>query len=240
LHRLGTCRAPEPKTRAQGCRRPRPVADVARQGMESTGPLLRCPLVREHNRPLASLSASRPEASAGRPVPRRRANKDGIDALLVAAGVTENGADPSESLRDRAAAVEADVFRFLPRQSHQASPRCRIASPPKLPQRRVPSSQSRQGNEAVKSWPRSRTGIGEVEPAAGGSGGRRRAEFLPALRARKRGTPRLYQWGPEGLAGPRGCLDGAFTPGQGYFRPPSIVPLQDGRHQAPRSPVRNG
>jgi hypothetical protein len=91
---------------------------VARQGIESTGPLLRCPLVREHNRPLASLSASRPEASAGRPVPRRRANKDGIDTLLVAAVVTENGADPSESLRDRAAAVEADVFRFLPRQSH--------------------------------------------------------------------------------------------------------------------------
>jgi len=96
--------------------------------MESTGPLLRCSLVREHNRPLASLSASRPEPSAGRPVPRRRANKDGIDALLVAAGVTENGADPSESLRDRAAAVEADVFRFLPRQSHRPLPDAALRS----------------------------------------------------------------------------------------------------------------
>jgi hypothetical protein len=169
--------------------------------MESTGPLLRCPLVREHNRPLASLSASRPEASAGRPVPRRRANKDGIDALLVAAGVTENGADPSESLRDRAAALEADVFRFLPRQSHQASPRCRIASPPKLPQRRVPSSQSRQDNEAVKSWPRSRTGIGEVEPAAGGSGGRRRRGFCPRSEQENEGRRVSISSGRKGSPG---------------------------------------
>jgi hypothetical protein len=49
---------------------------------------------------------------------RRCANEDGVDALLVAAVVTKNRPEASEPLRDRAAALEADVFRFLPRDAH--------------------------------------------------------------------------------------------------------------------------
>jgi hypothetical protein len=56
-------------------------------------------------------SASRPEPSGGRRVLWCRANNDGIDVMLVAAVVTEKGADPGEHFRDRAAALGAGVFR---------------------------------------------------------------------------------------------------------------------------------
>ena len=71
---------------------------------------------------LACPSSSWPEASAGRRVLRRRANNDGVHALLVAAVVTKNRPEASEHLRDRTAALEADVFRFLPRDAHRAAP----------------------------------------------------------------------------------------------------------------------
>src|SRR6266508_2224097 len=88
---------------------------------------------------LACPSSSWPEASAGRRVLRRRANNDGVHALLVAAVVTKNRPQASEHLgsvlchdcRDeqgvdaivvRTAALEADVFRFLPRDAHRAAP----------------------------------------------------------------------------------------------------------------------
>ena len=70
---------------------------------------------------LACPSSSWPEASAGRRV-LRRANNDGVHALLVAAVVTKNRPEASEHLRDRTAALEADVFRFLPRDAHGAAP----------------------------------------------------------------------------------------------------------------------
>src|SRR6266508_3663157 len=48
--------------------------------------------------------------------------------------------------------------------------------------------------------------------------------------ARKRGRPRLYQWGAgRARRATRGVTGEAFTPGQGYFRPLSI--LEVGRHQ---------
>jgi hypothetical protein len=71
---------------------------------------------------LACPSSSGPEASAGRRLLRRRANNDGVHALLVAAVVTKNRPEASKHLRDRTAALEADVFRFLPRDAHRAAP----------------------------------------------------------------------------------------------------------------------
>jgi hypothetical protein len=69
------------------------------------------------------------------------ASKDGVDTLVVPAVVTEDGAEPSELVSDRAAALEADVFRFLPRDAHRAAPLPFIAAgaPPELPQAGPPS-----------------------------------------------------------------------------------------------------
>jgi hypothetical protein len=65
---------------------------------------------------LVAPSAFWPETSAGPPVLRPRANRGGVDALFVPsipvpAVVTKKGAQPSEPVRDRAAALEADEFR---------------------------------------------------------------------------------------------------------------------------------
>lgn len=46
------------------------------------------------------------------------ASEDDLDALLITAIVTEGGAESSEPIRDRAAALDADVFRVLPRNAH--------------------------------------------------------------------------------------------------------------------------
>jgi hypothetical protein len=60
------------------------------------------------------------------------ASDDDIDALLVAAIVTQSGAESSESVRDRAPALDAHIFRILPRDAHndRSPPVC---SPPSRP-----------------------------------------------------------------------------------------------------------
>jgi hypothetical protein len=74
--------------------------------------------------------------------------------MLVAAIVTQSGAESSESVRDRAAALDAHIFRVLPRDAHKdplLSPfvhRSRV--PPELPQQRDGTSQSRLIDQAVK------------------------------------------------------------------------------------------
>lgn len=119
-------------------------------------PLLRRPLSSEPDQ-LAPLSASPPEPSSGRRVLRRCANKDGVYALVTAV-VTAKRADPGKHFRDRAAALEAEEVRSLPRRRsrHRRSPliaavasrrSCRSGGSVRL-------SLVRRG-EDVKGWPRS-------------------------------------------------------------------------------------
>jgi hypothetical protein len=53
------------------------------------------------------------------------ATDDDIDAVLVATIVTQSGAESSESVRDRTTALDAHIFRVLPRDAHKdrSSPR---------------------------------------------------------------------------------------------------------------------
>jgi hypothetical protein len=68
-------------------------------------------------------SASRPEALAARGAPSQRLERD-VDALFVAAVLTENGAVTSEALSNPAAAEDANVIPFVPRQRRDCpSPR---------------------------------------------------------------------------------------------------------------------
>jgi hypothetical protein len=67
--------------------------------------------------------ASRPEPSAARGDAGSHRLERGLDALLVAAVVTENGAVTSEALGNPPAAEDADVIPFVPRQRrHCPSP----------------------------------------------------------------------------------------------------------------------
>jgi hypothetical protein len=74
-----------------------------------------------------STPESQNEVSHARCAPAYRAAlaSDNIDAGLVAAIVTQRGAESSEPVRDRAAALDAHVFRVLPRDAHKdrSSPR---------------------------------------------------------------------------------------------------------------------
>jgi hypothetical protein len=57
--------------------------------------------------------------SAHRSALPQRASDDDVDALLVAAVVTVNGAASSEPIRDSAAALDASVWRALPGYAHR-------------------------------------------------------------------------------------------------------------------------
>jgi hypothetical protein len=68
-------------------------------------------------------AASRPEASAPRGHTGSHRLERDLDALLVAAVVTENGAVTSEALGNPTAAEDADVIPYVPRQRrHCPSP----------------------------------------------------------------------------------------------------------------------
>jgi hypothetical protein len=98
----------------------------------------------EFRHPFLSTPESQNEAPHARRAPAYRAalaSDDDIDALLVAAIVTQRGAESSESVRDRAAALDAHIFRVLPRDAQGTAP---------LP---VRSPQSRSAGVAAAAGP---------------------------------------------------------------------------------------
>jgi hypothetical protein len=94
--------------------------------------------------PFLSPPESENEPSHARCAPAYRAalaSDDDIDAFLVAAIVTQSRAESCESIRDRAAALDAHVIRVLPRDAHTDR------SPP------VRSPQSRPAGVAAATGP---------------------------------------------------------------------------------------